>query len=76
MRRLALEAGASLLFISHDLAVVRTIADEVAVMNRGVIVERGAAERVWEDPREPYTQRLLAAIPAVDGMGTLPGIEE
>ncbi len=76
MRRLALESGASLLFISHDLAVVRTIADEVAVMNAGVIVERGPSERVWSDPREPYTQRLLAAIPAVDGLGTLPGIDE
>ncbi|MGO2141574.1 MAG: ABC transporter ATP-binding protein [Leucobacter sp.] len=75
MRKLALDSGASLLFISHDLAVVRTIADEVAVMNRGVIVERGTAERVWNDPQEPYTQRLLAAIPAVDGLGTLPGLD-
>lgn len=73
MRRLALESGASLLFISHDLAVVRTIADEVAVMNRGEIVERGTAEEIWDHPREAYTQRLLAAIPAVDGLGTLPG---
>ncbi|QIM17854.1 ABC transporter ATP-binding protein [Leucobacter coleopterorum] len=74
MRRLALESGASMLFITHDLAVVRTIADEVAVMNRGEIVERGPVERVWGQPENPYTQRLLAAIPAVDGLGKLPGL--
>lgn len=74
MRRLALESGASMLFITHDLAVVRTIADEIAVMNRGEIVERGPVEQVWRHPKNPYTQRLLAAIPAVDGLGTLPGL--
>lgn len=74
MRRLALESGASMLFITHDLAVVRTIADEIAVMNQGKIVERGPVERVWGQPENPYTQRLLAAIPAVDGLGTLPGL--
>ncbi|MCS4275478.1 peptide/nickel transport system ATP-binding protein [Mycetocola sp. BIGb0189] len=76
MRRLALESGASMLFISHDLAVVRTIADEVAVMSKGQIVEHGPVEQVWRSPRDPYTQRLLAAIPAVDGLGTLPGLPE
>ncbi len=76
MRRLALESGASMLFISHDLAVVRTIADEVAVMNKGEIVEHGPVEQVWRSPRDPYTQRLLAAIPAVDGLGRLPGLPD
>ena len=76
MRKLALESGASLLFISHDLAVVRIIADEVAVMNKGEIVEHGTSQQVWDDPQELYTQRLLAAIPAVDGLGTLPGGEK
>ena len=76
MRKLALEAGASLLFISHDLAVVRIIADEVAVMNKGEIVEHGTSQQVWDEPQEAYTQRLLAAIPAVDGLGTLPGGEK
>lgn len=75
MRKLALEAGASLLFISHDLAVVRIIADEVAVMSRGEIVEHGTSQQVWDNPQEAYTKRLLAAIPAVDGLGTLPGGE-
>ena len=73
MRRLCLEADAGLLFISHDLAVVRVIADEVAVMNQGQIVERGPANEVWDDPQNDYTRRLLAAIPLVDGLGRLPG---
>lgn len=76
MRRLALESGASMLFITHDLAVVRTIADDIAVMNRGEIVEHGPVEQVWRTPSNPYTQRLLAAIPAVDGLGTLPGVPD
>nr|WP_234037569.1 ATP-binding cassette domain-containing protein [Leucobacter sp. L43] len=73
MRRLALESDAALLFISHDLAVVRVVADSIAVMERGRIVERGPVAEIWNDPQEPYTQKLLAAIPAVDGMGRLPG---
>lgn len=73
MRKLALESDAALLFISHDLAVVRIMADEVAVMNQGRIVEHGPVAEVWSNPRDDYTQRLLAAIPAVDGLGTLPG---
>jgi len=72
MRRVALERGASLLFISHDLAVVRAIADRIAVMQAGRIVEQGPAERVWAEPQHPYTRRLLAAIPIADGLGRLP----
>ncbi len=73
MRRLAIESDAALLFISHDLAVVRGVADRIAVMERGRIVERGPVDDVWNDPKDPYTRRLLAAIPVVDGLGRLPG---
>jgi ABC-type glutathione transport system ATPase component len=73
MRKLAVETGAALLFISHDLSVVRVIADDVAVMSAGKIVERGPVDRVWTNPQDAYTQRLLAAIPVVDGLGRLPG---
>ncbi|WP_166985687.1 ABC transporter ATP-binding protein [Canibacter zhoujuaniae] len=76
MRNLALQSGASLLFISHDLAVVRIIADQVAVMQRGQLVETGTAQQVWDNPRQDYTKKLLASIPAVDGLGTLPGTSE
>jgi ABC-type glutathione transport system ATPase component len=74
MRTLTIETDAGLLFISHDLAVVRVIADDVAVMNHGAIVEYGPVEEVWHNPQNEYTRRLLAAIPAVDGLGLLPGI--
>jgi len=76
MRDVAIKNGASLLFISHDLSVVRVIADRVAVMKAGRIVEEGSVERIWNAPTDPYTQQLLAAIPLADGLGTLPSASE
>lgn len=72
MRRLCLDTGAGMLFISHDLSVVRIMADRVAVMYRGRIVESGPTAMVWSDPVHPYTKALLAAIPHPDGQGVLP----
>ena len=72
MRDLAVDSGAGLLFISHDLSVVRLIADRIAVMYLGKIVEIGNTAEVWANPRHPYTQALLRAIPKPDGMGVLP----
>ncbi|WP_406675345.1 ABC transporter ATP-binding protein [Nonomuraea sp. N2-4H] len=72
MRDLAVESGAGLLFISHDLSVVRLIADRIAVMYLGKIVEVGGTAEVWARPRHPYTEALLAAVPKPDGRGVLP----
>lgn len=55
--------GLAYVFISHDLNVVRQVADDVLVMHRGRVVERGTASTVLAAPQHPYTQRLLDAVP-------------
>lgn len=59
------DMGISMLFISHDLSVVHYIADHIAVMQRGKIVEYGTADAVFSTPQHPYTRNLLAAVPHV-----------
>nr|BFD67748.1 ABC transporter ATP-binding protein [Bdellovibrio sp. HAGR004] len=58
--------GMSLLFITHDLGVVADIADEVIVMNKGEIVERGRSKDIFEKPQHPYTKGLLACRPSLE----------
>ena len=63
LQDLQAEFGLSYIFISHDLAVVKYISDQVMVMNQGEIVEIANSDEIYRNPRQPYTQRLLASIP-------------
>lgn len=66
LAKLSREMGLTLVFISHDLSVVRHIADRIAVMYLGKIVELGAATEVFDRPQHPYTQALVSAVPVPD----------
>jgi peptide/nickel transport system ATP-binding protein len=70
LRRLQLERGLSMLFITHNLAVVRSIAQEVVVLSDGVIVEHGPVDQVLDHPTHAYTQQLLADLPSAEGDNT------
>jgi peptide/nickel transport system ATP-binding protein len=69
---LARELEVGLLLISHDLAIVRHVADEVSVMYLGRMVETAPTDPLWEQPAHPYTEALTAAVPRADGAGILP----
>jgi peptide/nickel transport system ATP-binding protein len=77
MRELQDETGAGLLMITHDLGVVAEIADEVAVMYAGRVVEKGPVARIFNDPQHPYTLGLMGSMPAISGrqgrLITIPG---
>ncbi len=78
LRGIAREAGMGLILITHDLGVVAGMADRVAVMYAGAIVETAATDRLFAAPKHPYTRGLLRSIPRLDGgwdeeMPTIPG---
>jgi peptide/nickel transport system ATP-binding protein len=77
MRELQEETGAALLMITHDLGVVAEIADDVAVMYAGRIVESGPVGRIFDEPQHPYTLGLMGSMPAIAGrqgrLMTIPG---
>jgi ABC-type oligopeptide transport system ATPase subunit len=66
LKDLQQDLGLSYLFVAHDLAVVRTMSDDIAVMNQGKLVETGPAAEVYDNPKEDYTKALLAAVPVPD----------
>jgi peptide/nickel transport system ATP-binding protein len=66
MRRIQEEYGLSYLFISHDLSVVKYMADDIAIMHHGRFVERGSKDKIFNNPQHIYTRRLLSAIPQID----------
>ncbi|MFI6394836.1 ATP-binding cassette domain-containing protein [Nonomuraea sp. NPDC050547] len=60
--------GLTLVFVSHDLSVVRHVCESVAVMSEGEIVESGAVDEIWAGPKHPYTRTLLQAVPTLEGL--------
>src|ERR1700744_4387009 len=74
IRELCQEPDVAALYVSHDLAVVAELADHVAVMYAGRIVERGPRDVIFSAPRHPYTRRLLRAIPDLEGKRAVVGI--
>ena len=69
LNELKRELNLTLLFISHDLSVVRYMSDRMLVMQAGEIIESGAAEDIYQHPQHPYTKQLLAAVPKVGNIG-------
>ena len=63
MRNLRNKLDSAIVLITHDMGVVADLADRIAVMRRGLIVETGTAEQIFHNPQHPYTQALLAAVP-------------
>ncbi len=61
------ELGMAIMYISHDLAVVGSVADEIMVMYMGLVMEHAGTEQLFENPLHPYTQALLRSIPTIDG---------
>ncbi|HWX60307.1 ATP-binding cassette domain-containing protein [Bradyrhizobium sp.] len=66
LKELRARLGLTMVFISHDLSVVRVLCDDVAILQHGEVVEYGPVARVFSAPQHPYTQQLLAAIPLPD----------
>ncbi len=71
LKKINAEKGTAILFISHDLAVVRSLCSRVVVMNKGRIVESGPVETVFNDPKEEYTRHLIDAIPKFEKIATV-----
>lgn len=75
MRQLVADHGTAVLFISHNLGVVREFADRVYVIYKGNIVEHGPTAALFDDPQHPYTRALMAAVPRITG-GGIPELDD
>ena len=74
LMRMQREEGLSMLFITHNLALVRALADRVVILNRAQVVEAGRTERVLDEPTHAYTQRLLSDMPTFPGNTLVPPV--
>ena len=59
----------TMIFVSHDLAVVKSISDEVMVLKQGEIVEKSSAEEVFNNPKDEYTKKLISSVPRINNIG-------
>jgi peptide/nickel transport system ATP-binding protein len=66
LRQLQQQEGLTYLFVTHNLGVVEYLADAVCVMDKGLIVERGNVEQIFDHPQQEYTRRLLDSIPSLN----------
>lgn len=78
LKRLRRELDISMIFITHDLSILAEVSDKLAIMYAGWIVEFGTAEDIYKDPKHPYTEKLMAAIPDIttdiDRLEYIPGV--
>ncbi|MFP4142368.1 MAG: ABC transporter ATP-binding protein [Thermoplasmata archaeon] len=78
LKRLRRELDISMIFITHDLSILAEISDNLAIMYAGWIVELGSAQKIYTDPKHPYTEKLMAAIPDIrtdiDRLEYIPGV--
>jgi len=78
LKRLRRELDISMIFITHDLSILAEVSDELAIMYAGWIVEFGSADKIYKEPKHPYTEKLMAAIPDIrtdiDRLEYIPGV--
>ena len=67
-KELKINLNITMIFVSHDLAVVKSISDEVMVLNQGLIVENNTADNVFSNPQNEYTRKLISSVPRINAI--------
>ena len=68
LKELKISLNITMIFVSHDLAVVKSISDEVMVLNQGLIVENNTADNVFSNPQNEYTRKLISSVPRINAI--------
>jgi len=68
LKELKINLNITMIFVSHDLAVVKSISDEVMVLNQGLIVENNTADNVFSNPQNEYTRKLISSVPRINAI--------